>query len=334
MNTTNYNVERLPVLNINRQFLSNSKLSHILTTQNLDISGDEFDIKISAKVVNTVKISYTSPIASLSARITPYDMAVMDAAYTIILHGIMLITPEWIINVMAGNERVQMTPKRITAVIDSIQKLQTVRIKIDCTSEYNVYHLQKGEKPLECLTYESFLLPVEKVKARYDSNGNQVAAYRITEKPALYQYAEMNNQIISVPSYLFKTRAHFNDTDEAVLIKRYVIKRVAQIISKNRLHTNKVSLLWHDRTKGEEKGLLPELGYVCSKTPAWRKQKAHIIKIIQGTLSTLVEGNAITGYKEYRADGTNNPASPLVGFEIYYNIRDSSLTPKQNQTKT
>ena len=55
----------------------------------------------------------------------------------------------------------------------------------------------------------------------YEYNGKKVDAYKIIEKTALYRYAEMNNQIISVPNYLFRTRVHFNDTEEAVLIRRY-----------------------------------------------------------------------------------------------------------------
>ncbi len=325
MYTTNYNVERLPVLNINRQFMNNSKLSHILTTQNLDVSGDEFDVKISDKVVNEVHISCTSHIASQNTRLTPFDIAVMDAAYTIMLHGPMLFTAEWILHVMSGNIRIQQTNSKIKAVSESINKLQNVYFKVNCTAEYNAYQLKKGEQPVKHLVYESYLMPLDKIEARFDANGKKVDAYKIIEKPALYRYAEMNNQIISVPSYLFKTRALFNDTDEAIVIKRYVIKRVAQILSNNKLQSNKVSLLWHDRSKGEDRGLLPDLGYVPSKTPAWRKKKMHILKIITGTLDVLIDGKAITSYKEYRADGTNNPASPIIGFMIYYDIRSTSF---------
>ena len=322
------NSERLPVLNFSRQYMNNTKLSRVLTTKQIDITEDEFNLNITDKVVNLVNIWQDDHITLTNTNITPFDMAVMDATYTIMLQGPMLITPEWIVRVMSGNERVQITQKKINAVMESINKLQFVRIKVDCTEEYNAYQLQKGKKPVKFWGYESYLLPVGKVEARFDANGKKVIAYKVLEKPALYRYAEMNKQIVDVPAYLLETREHFSDTDEAVLIKRYVIKRVAQIVKRNSLNNNKVSFLWFDRTENEERGLFPELGYKPDSTPAWRKKKARIIEIVKGTLDTLVEGKAITKYEDYREDGTNNPTSPIIGYKIYYNIKQSSLPTK------
>lgn len=322
------NSERLPVLNFSRQYMNNTKLSRVLTTKQIDITEDEFNLNITDKVVNLVNIWQDDHITLTNTNITPFDMAVMDATYTIMLQGPMLITPEWIVRVMSGNERVQITQKKINAVMESINKLQFVRIKVDCTEEYNAYQLQKGKKPVKFWGYESYLLPVGKVEARFDANGKKVIAYKVLEKPALYRYAEMNKQIVDVPAYLLETREHFSDTDEAVLIKRYVIKRVAQIVKRNSLSNNKVSFLWFDRTENEERGLFPELGYKPDSTPAWRKKKARIIEIVKGTLDTLVEGKAITKYEDYREDGTNNPTSPIIGYKIYYNIKQSSLPTK------
>ncbi len=323
------NSERLPVLNFNRQYMNNTKLSRILSTKQIDITEDEFNLNITEKVVNLVNIWQDDHITLTNTNISPFDMAVLDATYTIMQQGPMLITPEWIVRVMSGNMNANyITQKKVQAVMDSINKLQFVRIKIDCTEEYNAYQLKKRQKPAKWWGYESYLLPVGKVEARFDANGKKVVAYKILEKPALYRYAEMNKQIVDVPAYLLETQGQFSDTEEAVLIKRYVIKRVAQIVKRNSLSNNKVSFLWFDRKEDEERGLFPELGYIPDNTPAWRKKKAKINEIVKGTLKTLQEGNAITKFEEYREDGTKNPASPIAGYKIYYDKKQSSLPIK------
>lgn len=321
-------IEKLPSLNFNHQYINNTKLSRVLTTKQIDITNDEFELNITDKVVNLVNIWQDEHITLTNNNITPFDMAVMDAAYTIIIQGPMVITPEWIAHVMSGNKKEKVTENKIKAVIDSINKLQLIRIKIDCTKEYNEYQLQKGKKPVKFWGYESYFLPVGKIEAKFDVNGKKVSAYKMLERPAIYRYAEMNKQIIEVPSYLLETQEHFADTEEAVLIKRYVIKRVAQIVKQNNLNNNKVSFLWFDRTENEERGLFPELGYKPDNTPAWRKRKGRIINIVKGTLDTLIEGKAITQYEDYRKDGTNNPASPIIGYKIYFDVKYSSLLKK------
>ncbi len=326
------NEEALPVLNFNRQYMNNTKLSRILTTRPININEDSFDLKINERVVNLVDIWSDQNITLSSTNITQYDLSVMDAAYTIMSQGIMLITPEWILRVMSGNPKQKLTEKKITTVKESIKKLQGVRIKVDCTEEYNAYQLQKGKDPVDSWTYESYLLPLGKIEARYESNGKVMTAYTVLEKPALYRYAEMNHQIVDVPAYLFETREQFSDTDEAVLIKRYVIKRVAQIVKRNNIKTNKISFLWYDKNEGEERGLFPELGYLKYQNEDPEhfrvKIKPKINKIVKGTLESLKQANAITKYEEYREDGTNNPASAIIGYKIYYDPKLTVLPSK------
>ena len=132
----------------------------------------------------------------------------------------MFITPEWIVRVMSGNERVQLTQKKLDEVMESINKLQFVRIKVDCTQEYNKYQVKKGEKTVKQWGYESYLLPVGKIEARFDANGKKVVAYKILEKPALYRYAEMNKQIVDVPASLLETREKFSVEKEETEDKR------------------------------------------------------------------------------------------------------------------
>ena len=326
------NEEKLPVLNFNRQYMNNTKLSRILATKQIDISDDSFDLKIKERVVNLVNIATDANITLSNKNITQYDISVMDAAYTIMYQGYGYITPEWLIKVMSGNKNQKITPGKINEVIKSIDKLKVIRIKVDCTSEYNAYRDKKGQAPVDYWGYESYLLPLGEIEARYEANGKLVRAYTVLEKPALYRYAEMNGQIVDVPAFLLETQDKFSDTDEAVLVKRYVIKRVAQIIKSNKLKSNKVSFLWFDRTEKEERGLFPELGYTNVESDNFRRKvKPRIIKIVKGTLEILKEGNAITDFEEYREGDSKNPALPIRGYKIFYNLAETVLPT--NKTK-
>ncbi len=320
--------DRLRTVGINRQYINNTKLCRILATKQIDINNDMFELRITEKIVNVVKIWRDDSISTKPEYITPFDIALMDATYTIMIHGPTVITPEWIVRVMSGNSRVQVTEKKINRVKDSIIKLQNVNIKIDCTAEYNAFQIKKGDKAVEYWGYESYLLPFDKVEARYEVNGKMAVAYKIRDKPALFRYAELNRQIVSVPAYLLDTKGFFSDTEEAVIIKRAVIKRVGQIVKRNSLCNNKIAFLWKDSSNNEVRGLFPELGYVPDSSNAWRKKKSRIIKIVKGTLDILVKGNAITYYEAYREDGTNNPASPISGYKVFYDARQTSLTVK------
>lgn len=66
-----------------------------------------------------------------------------------------------------------------------------------------------------------------------------------------------------------------------------MIKRVAQIVSNNKLNSNKISFLWYDREENEERGLFPELGYIPDNTRSWRNKKQKINKIVKMTLKSL-----------------------------------------------
>lgn len=310
--------EKLPVLNFDRQYMNNTKISRILSTKPIPIEdvASELKIPINDKIINLVDIWRDENITLSTNNITQFDMAVMDAAYTIMCSGYMVITAEWIARVLSGNPNQKITPQKVGAIRRSIDKLRSVHIKIECKDEINARRDTKGK--IDKFVYESYLLPLDKIEARYEANGKEIVAYPVLIKPALYRYAEIVHQIVDVPAELLDTHNEFRDTDEAILIKRYVIKRVAQIVKKNNLNSNKISFLWYDKDIKEERGLFPELGYVPDDTDAWRDKKRKINKIVKLTLQSLKDKEAIVDFEPYREDGTKNPASPIKGYKIFY----------------
>lgn len=310
--------EKLPVLNFSRQYMNNTKISWVLSTKLISIAENHtrLNISINDTIINCVDVWRDENITLSSDNVTQYDMAVMDAAYTIICSGQTILTAEWIAKVLSGNPKQKVTKKKIEAIRQSIDKLRYIHIKIDCTEEFNARRDTKN-RVKDCI-YESYLLPIEKVTAIYEANGKEIVAYPVLSKPVLYQYAEIIHQIIDIPADLLDTHSIYHDTDEAILIKRYVIKRVAQILHKNKLNSNKISFLWYDRTKKEERGLFPELGYIPDNTDKWRNKKRKINKIVKLTLESLQQKKVIKGYIPYHKDGTQNPASPIMGYKIFF----------------
>ena len=135
----------------------------------------------------------------------------------------------------------------------------------------------------------------------------------------------LNHQIIAVPAILFDTADMYQETSETTVIKRYVIKRVAQIVRTNNLSNNKISFEWFDHSKNEVRGLFRELGYYPNSSNAWRKKKKKIVDIIVGTLNVLKMHGAITGFVLYRDRCSTNPAVPYTGIEIMYDRKQSIL---------
>ena len=318
----------LPVLNFNRQYMNNTKIARIISTKQIpidsvDVGVQQLEISIHDNIINLVDL-WTDPNITLSQQVTPFDMAVMDAAYTIMCTGLNVLTAEWICKVMSGNMDQKITVQKVHAVRESIDKLRSDHIKIDCKNEINTRRDTKGK--VRKFVYESYLLPLDKIEAKYESNGKEVIAYPVLTKPALYKYAEIVHQIVDVPAELLDTNSEFADTDEAILIKRYVIKRVAQIVNKNNLKSNKISFIWYDKNTDDERGLFPELGYVPDNTKKWRDKKQKINKVVKLTLLSLKDRGIIEEFEEYREDGTKNPVSPIKGYKIIWDAKEKPLT--------
>lgn len=309
-------MENLPVLHFNKQYMSNTKIGRSITDKYLEIDTLEklIPVTITESIINLVDIWKDESITVSNPNITPFDMAVMDAAYTIMCSGHMIITPEWISSVLSGNRDQRPTPKKLEAIQKSIDKLRCVHIRINFKNEANARTSSKDKK--DSFVYESYLLPLDKMEVKYKANGKTVIAYPVLSKPALYRYAEFVHQIVDVPAELLDTHGDFSDTDEAILIKRYVIKRVAQIISDNNLHSNKISYLWYDKDTKEKRGLFTELRYTPDNTKKWSNKKQKINRIVYLTLQSLVVKGVIAWFEPYREGGSSNPTAPIMGYRI------------------
>lgn len=308
---------KIPVLSLSKQYMNNCKVSRMLRTRGIEVEEDT--VKINALIQDDIKtrvyIWKDDDLPTISVSLTRFDAVVMDAVYTVLCAGYKVFTVDTIAKVIAGNGRLRLNDKNAGVLRESIEKLRHVHIQIDCADEMaERKDIAVQEKPR---LLESRLLPVIPVEAEYQVNGKYAQAYRITETSVLYVYASLLHQIVDVPAEWMDTSRLFSDTAEAVLIKRYVIRRVAQIINpRNRIKSNKIAFYWDDH--GCMKGLFPELGYKMTGDSRWRSIKKRVRRIVELTLQSLQGHKVITDYREYREDGTNNPASPVQGFMVFY----------------
>lgn len=271
--------KKLPVFRFERQYMNNTKIGSILASQSISIEEGGSQLKVTTinGKVNVVDLYHDSNVILSPNNITQFDMAVMDAAYTIMCAGYSIITAEWIARALSGNPEKKITQQKSSAIRRSIDKLGSIHIKLDCREEFNARRDTKGKT--DQYVYESYFLPIGKEEVYCAANGRETVAYPLVAKSALYEYAEIVRQIIDVPAGLFDTHSKFRESDENILIKHYVIKRVAQILSKNKMNSNKISFLWHDKTNDKDRGLFPELGYVPEDTDAWRDKKRKSTKL-------------------------------------------------------
>lgn len=64
----------------------------------------------------TVNLFADENLALSNPNITQYDMAVMDAVYTLLVNGAVAFTPEMVVRIMSGNFEQDVKPQKSGAV--------------------------------------------------------------------------------------------------------------------------------------------------------------------------------------------------------------------------
>ena len=309
-----------------KQYMNNSKVFDVLM---FDQTSFEEAIKIDVKVQknSTIHMLLKNQSSEECLCLLPFDSAVMNATYTLYNAGYEAFTLQTLANTLFGQKKSRYSNNLLTKIQQSLNKLEKIFVNLDCRDEYRDNRKDCGSWKE---VYEGCLLSLEQKQAFYESNGNPTIAYCFKEQSPVFEYAEHRKQIIQVPSAYFETAQYFNDTIESMLIKRYVIRRVAQITSENALYSHKLSLYWEDRSTKTTKGLFSDLGYSPTKTSGWRDKKSSLLTKIKGVLTLLKELDVIDDYSEYRERNKHAASIPIQGLTIitsssHNNIRDKPL---------
>ena len=123
--------------------------------------------------------------------------------------------------------------------------------------------------------------------------------------PVLYDYAERIGRIATVPIGLMKVSG-VTDTEDGILVKRYVIQRVEEL-KRARNKSQLKEIIYYDQEM--RKGAMSELWY-DSDFKNVRDKKAKLHSTIIKVLKSFKKENYIKDYKEI-LDGKS-----VIGVEI------------------
>lgn len=311
--TTTHTVT-IPSFNITKQYMNNSNIYHLLS---LIIPKLKFEYNTLNELrIDNYCITFVSENDSIFYTLSSWDFNILNAVYTIAMHNYTMLRPEWIFQVLSGNTSARITKKKLTSITQSINKLRNIYIEIAPRNSQTI-HKRKSIQT-QCTFRKSALLPLSTPHEVRAINGKSLLVYDILEKSALFELAEDLHQIIGIPNQYFQTQKLFHDTTESIMIKRYVLNRVFQIVRKNSLISNKISFSWTSSKSIQNRGLFAELGYTPDNYKDWNRKKYQINKIVKKTLDFCKEKAIITSYEPYREHDSSNPVIPISGYRIIY----------------
>lgn len=293
--------ELLKAIRPETAYFPNSLVSNKLTSDDLAQGMMELDVSGSKKhpMVVYANLTYDDNEITMAKKLTAYDRVVHDAVCTLAVANNNVISPEMVYRAMNGlTETTFVSPQAIGAVTKSIEKLRQTFIKIDCTSQI------KDRAENEQIIFDGYLLALESltVKRAGVKGGVIKKAYKLLSLPVLYRYANGINQVISVPFELLDTKESGNSTDEVIVIKNYLIKRIA--LMKNKNNSVKGNKIAYDAIYKELQ--LDEVKLTAKKTHQIRNHTKTLLDLWKN------RDHFIKGYNEYKEGNT------FKGIEIYY----------------
>lgn len=285
-----------------KEYMNISKVARFIST-NTGLVDNDTTLKLMTilgkNIIVNVDLHKNEHLRLSSPNVTQYDMAVLDAVYTLYVNNQSIFSPEMLLRIMSGNFQQDASPQKIGTITRSINKLRHIDIRIDYTDEAR---LRKLIDKSHTAVITSYLLPVDETEIRA-ANGKTIHAYRLLMEPALYIYARIINQIIHVPTVLLETNGTLSDTDEVIVLKRYLIKRIEGMRnSKNKLISKKITYEWYDIKTKSRKGMFAELGYDAKDftESAWRNKKSKLHNIVLKLLTTYRHEGYIKSFTEVR----------------------------------
>ncbi|MGN0485244.1 MAG: hypothetical protein ACI4HI_17025 [Lachnospiraceae bacterium] len=226
--------------------------------------------------------------------LTPYDLAVMDAAFTLAEYKCWDFTLEFLVQVIKGDLQKPVTEKEKKEAKASIEKLRAVRCNIDCSEEWRVR--KKEGKGL----YMGSLLPVTDIQWTPAYHRIAKPGYHMdTQNWSLYQYAKEIKQIIAVP-FSFYHLPNMTVTQDIIKIRNYLCRRIAVMgHKKNKMKSRRIIYCDKKQSGKEENGLFPNIGYDREKRDTyknWRKEKSKHHQRICSILDHFQKEGFIKGY--------------------------------------
>lgn len=203
----------------------NNKLANKITKDIAETSEIELVVsnkKAKKEVSTKVMLNYENKNVQMSSsfKFTPYDREVYDGVTTLFEAGNNIVTPSMVYRAMNGlTETEYIKPEAILKIKESIDKSRFIKTLIDYTDEAKMYN-----HTIDKTTYEGYLLACNKITV--EAGGIKQEAYKLLDKPILYEYAQISGQIISVPINLLNTKDTIYSTEEVIIIRGYLLRQI------------------------------------------------------------------------------------------------------------
>lgn len=300
---------QMPMPRPKTEYLNNCKVANYISTQSDSFSKTlQLTTIPKENIFVTVDLTADENLALSNPNITQYDMAIMDAVYTLLVNGATTFTPEMVVRIMSGNFDQDVTRQKYEAVTTSLRKLSMIRITIDCTNELRT---RKKICAGDTARLTSYLMPLREIDIQSANHQTIMHGYQLIEKPVLYTYAEMINQIINIPTELLEISnssgsRHLSDTDEVIVIKRALIRRIALLKNaKNHMANHTIRYEYYASTidsetgflVNSETGFLATLGFNKSNYSQWKKKRSSLHRIITTILDDFIKEKYIAEYE-------------------------------------
>lgn len=250
------------------------------------LTGVEVTPRNSNKPIYTmVSLDFQDPNITITGKkaLTAYDREVHDAVVTLFIEGgNEYITPRMIYRAMTGNPQAPLNPKQQATISESLNKIFYSRLTIDASLEAEAY----GFKSFK---YQGYLIAGEKVTAT-TKGGVVEEVYRILQKPALYSYASIKNQIGRFDIKLLNSPV--NKNEEMIELQSYLYRRILSM-QNGKLSSN---ILYET--------IYEHLGTEAATPGALRKKKTKIRDQAKVILDYWIEQKFISGYVENKKGTT------------------------------
>lgn len=313
-------IETLRAVIPSKTLLDNTKLSRSLKKvvdkrKNVRMEVNVGNKKNSAECTIMVDIEDNNDITISGGKFTAIDQANLRAIEDLDVAGNKYFTADMIYRARKGYTNSEyVSPRAITAVQASINKMSNIKITIDYTNQYKLWYPERDFSKSQFRKTEALLpLGIATVKV----GGIEKTAYYLLKEPLLYEYAKTFKQVITLPSTLLNTKDVIcrSSGDEDDVIVQYLLTRISIMKNKKNNTGNKIAYRFFDKTKGrdgEYTGLFVEVGFKDEEpTP---KKVMNLRNRTKDILTSFKNKGFITGFNEYKQNGSKSYA----GIEIFY----------------
>ena len=190
------NLDSAKLKKLKQIIFCNSKVANKITKLP---TGKKGSVKID-KAKNTetfFQILTTNKSIKIDGNLNYFDRFVHDTICTFLEQEQTVITPTMILKAMRGNpKQTNYSQEQIQAVLESINKMRYLSVKINATNEGNL------KKWNDKVIFENYLLPIKSVTV--ETGGNRIDGFKLLDIPPVWQYTKKTGQVATIQDTLIK----------------------------------------------------------------------------------------------------------------------------------